>query len=360
MTNSKWLSALLAGTALTVASTAAFADTSMLTMTRNAAGEGVTFSISPTADMPAASTEVTISGELRALLRSTKEDGSDRETDLNTRARVVVKGKTDTSVGLVGAYVRFNQSNFSDDNNHVDTDKAYGYWEFSPGVTLNVGRNDSIASVVQGADWNGTQLFSGDGAGLTNASANQANVSFTSGPVAMTVGIEHSAVGSDLGVAANTVFSAGDFSAQLAGKSAKTDDTDIAAGDTAYAIGGGIGFSSGGFGLSVGAATGTGLAAEYVTVNTGDTTDDKFTAMSVLGTFNMTETTSLEAWYGTGTIEEIAATTADRKVSGYGAGVFWNPVSQLRLGAGAGTHTIDAAGVETDSTQIGVGAWFKF
>ena len=139
MTNTKWLSALLAGTALTVASTAAMADTSLITMTRNAAGEGVTFYISPTADMPASATEVTIEGELRGLLTSTKADGSDRDTDLGTRARVVVKGKTDTSVGTVGAYVRFNQSDFSTDDNYVDANKAYGYWEFSPGVTLTVG-----------------------------------------------------------------------------------------------------------------------------------------------------------------------------------------------------------------------------
>ena len=366
MTNTKWLSALLAGTALTVASTAAMADTSLITMTRNAAGEGVTFYISPTADMPASATEVTIEGELRGLLTSTKADGSDRDTDLGTRARVVVKGKTDTSVGTVGAYVRFNQSDFATDDNYVDADKAYGYWEFSPGVTLTVGRNDSVASVVHGADWNGTQNFSGAGAGLSNAAANQANVAFTSGPVGLTVGLEHSPVGSDLGVAASTTFSAGDFSAQLAGKTAKSDDTDIAAGDSAYGIGGGVGFSSSGFSVSVGAATGTGLASEYVSVNDGDTSDDKFTAMSILGTFSMTETTSVEAWYGTGTIKDIANTAFDRKVSGYGAGVFWNPVSQLRLGAGAGTRTLEAANtaatatVETDTTVVGVGAWFKF
>jgi hypothetical protein len=371
MTNTKWLSALLAGTALTVASTAAMADTSLLTMTRNAAGEGVTFKISPSADMPAASTEVTVQGELRALLTSTKADGSDRVNGLGTRARVIVKGKTDTSVGTVGAYVRFNQSNFSSDGSHdaaaedtganfVDANKAYGYWEFTPGVTLTVGRNDSIAAVVHGADWNGTQNFSADGAGLTNSSFNQASVALTSGPVGLTVGVEHSLVGEDLGVAASTNFSAGDFSAQLAGKTAKTDATDIAAGDSAYALGGGIGFASSGFSVSVGAVTGTGLASEYSYASTGDTTDDKFTAMSILGTFAMTESTSIEAWYGTSTVKDIAATTDDRKISGYGAGVFWNPASQIRLGAGAGTQTVETAAGETDSTTVGVGAWFKF
>ena len=125
-------------------------------------------------------------------------------------------------------------------------------------------------------------------------------------------------------------------------------------------IGGGVGFSSNGFSVSVGAATGTGLASEYSYAASGDTTDDEFTAMSILGTFSMTETTSIEAWYGTTTVKDIAATPPDRKVSGYGAGVFWNPVSQLRLGAGAGSRTLAAAGVETDTTVAGVGAWFKF
>jgi hypothetical protein len=358
MTNTKWLSALLAGTALTVASTAAFADTSLITMKRNLAGEGVTFSISPTADMPAAATEITVAGEVRAILSNFKADGSDSVSDLSTRARLFVRGKTETAVGVVGAKLRVQDSG----SQNATINQYTGYWEFAPGLTLTAGRTDSIAAVQYGADWNATGgTWFGEGAALTNSSFQQVNVAFSSGPVAMTLGLEDSAVGPDLAVAASTTFSAGDFGAQLAGKSANVADG--SAGDTAYAIGGGLGYSAGAFGLQFGAVTGRGLAGEYsyVAVPTGtDLTDDKFNAMSVLGTFSMTETTSLEAWYGTGTIKDFGTGTDDAKVSGYGAGVFWNPVSQLRLGASVDTATREVAGVEADATQVGVGAWFKF
>ena len=356
MTNTKWLSALLAGTALTVASTAAMADTSLITMTRNAAGEGVTFYISPTADMPASATEVTIEGEVRAVLASTKIDGFDRLNDFSSRARVFVKGKTETSVGLVGANFRIQDGGGQD----AAINQYTGYWEFSPGLTLTAGRTDSIAAVQYGADWNATGgTYLGNGVGLTNNSFEQFSVAFTSGPVALTVGLEDSFVGSDLAVAASAIFTAGDFSAQLAGKSAPVDAAGV---DNAYAIGGGIGYSAGVFGISVGAVTGSGLAAEYSTVSVaGSALDDDFTGMSILGTFDMTETTSLEAWYGTGTIKDFGATTNDGKISGYGAGVFWNPVNQLRLGASVDMATLElAAGAEVDATQVGVGAWFKF
>ena len=96
------------------------------------------------------------------------------------------------------------------------------------------------------------------------------------------------------------------------------------------------------------------------------TEGDKFTAASVLGSFSLTETTSVEAWYGMSTISDAGATTIDAKVTGYGAGLFWNPVSQLRLGVGAGSTNYSAATTANstpplvDNTTVGVGAWFKF
>jgi hypothetical protein len=356
MTNSKWLSALLAGTALTVASTAAFADTSMLTMTRNAAGEGVTFKVSPTADMPASATEVSVKGEIRALLTSKKVDTEDRVTTTNTRARIFVNGKTETSVGVVGANFRINDET----GKSAEINQYTGYWEFSPGLTLTAGHTDSIASVVYGADWNGSLNLAAEGAGLSNDSFEQINVAFTSGPVALVVGLEDTSVGTDLAMAASATFSAGDFGVQLAGKSAPVDTAGV---DNAYAIGGGIGYSAGAFSVSVGAVTGRGLAGEYSYLGFADavaSAGDDFNAMSIIGTFNITETTSVEAWYGTSKVKDFEGGPDDAKVSGYGGGVFWNPVSQLRLGASAGTANFNTASGLDDGTMVGVGAWFKF
>ncbi|MDP4823859.1 MAG: porin, partial [Aestuariivirgaceae bacterium] len=114
MTNTKWLSALLAGTALAVASSAAMADSSLLT-------------ISPVADMPASATEVSISGELRVVGSFLNSSNDDAETDMGSRLRVVVQGSTETSVGTVGAYARLEQSNGNDNSsNQVTANKAYG------------------------------------------------------------------------------------------------------------------------------------------------------------------------------------------------------------------------------------------
>jgi hypothetical protein len=388
MTNTKWLSALLAGTALTVASTAAMADTSLVTMTRNAAGEGVTFKIAPTADMPASAAEVTVAGEVRALLTSAKatvvaddtfglSDG-DRQNDLGTRARIFIKGKTETSVGVVGANLRVQDSNGS----AAKIDEYTGYWEFAPGMTLTAGKAGSISSVDYGADANGTGgVWAGVGAGLTNPSVEQVNVSLATGPITMAFGVEDNTSASQFdsddgedvsksnpGIAGTMNFSSGDFGAQIAGR---TQSFDTEAGtttqaDSGYMIGGGLGYSAGAFGLEIGAATGRGLSADYVSgagdlVDAGaDLTDDKFMAASILGTFSMTETTSVELWYGQGKVSNLEAGTKDAKVSGYGAGVFWNPVSQLRLGVGGDMTTVKIDTVEVDVSQVGVGAWFKF
>jgi hypothetical protein len=398
MTNSKWLSALLAGTALTVASTAAFADTSFLTMTRNAAGEGVTFKVSPTADMPAATTEVTVAGEVRALLRSSKTinvaagatglafSEGDRDNDIATRARIFVRGKTETAVGAVGAKFRVEAS----DGGSASINQYTGYWEFAPGITLTAGKTDSISSVVYGADWNGTGgVWNGVGAGLTNAAVEQVNISFATGPVTFAIGLEDNTsanqfaasdtgTGADFevnpGIAASMNFSSGDFGAQVAGRTQSFDSTPALEGDSGYMIGGGLGYSSGAFGLQVGAATGRGLANDYIAGTSDilgavtdsaaatnlDLTDDKFSAASVLGTFSLTETTSIEAWYGMGEISDIGTSALSYKVSGYGGGLFWNPVSQLRLGVGGDIATVKHNGTSTDGSRFGVGAWFKF
>ena len=103
MTNTKWLSALLAGTALTVASTAAMADSTFLTMTRNAAAQGVTFSVAPTADMPAAATSVTISGAVGQWVESI-----DSETNFQTEADIYFAASTDTAIGKVSVGANVN------------------------------------------------------------------------------------------------------------------------------------------------------------------------------------------------------------------------------------------------------------
>ncbi|HHN73126.1 MAG TPA: hypothetical protein ENK13_03460, partial [Thermopetrobacter sp.] len=68
-------------------------------------GRGFTIAITPTADLPAPATEITISGQIRvlALWGKTKITGvaSDSDFDLAARGTIDIRSKTDTAVGQV-------------------------------------------------------------------------------------------------------------------------------------------------------------------------------------------------------------------------------------------------------------------
>jgi len=349
MTNSKWLSALLAGTALTVASTAALADTSLITMKRNLAGEGVTFSISPTADMPAAATEVSVSGEVRGRAVYSKVKGADPTTDFNSRARVFIKGKTETAVGTVGAYVRLEQSNAGT----VDANKHYGYWQMTPDWQLLVGRTDSIAAIEAGIDWNFNGSLVGNVGGPTNQTSTQARLTFGSGPFTWAVavqdavpGVATTSGGSDYGVGTALKFAAGSGIDFLLTAYSEQDSVGT---DSDYYVGAGANFALGSFATAtVAAGMGEGIVgASYLTV----LRDEAFSNASVGLTFGVSETTSLELGYGY-TDADVAG-----KASDITAALLWSPVGQLTLGAGIGYEDADVAG---KTTSAGLGAWFKF
>lgn len=372
MTNTKWLSALLAGTALTVASTAAMADTSLITMKRNLAGEGVTFSISPTADMPAAATEVTISGEVRGRALNSKVKGADSTTDMDSRARVIVKAKTETAVGTVGAYVRLEQSNGSVDGfdsgvdktantaddkntdaNFVNADKAYGYWQMTPEWQLLVGRTDSISAIEAGIDWNFNGSLVGNVGGPTNSTEAQVRLTYGSGPFTWAVAIEDSSPGtaaasnaSNYAIGSALKFAAGsgiDFS--LTGLAVE----DSVGSSSDYFLGAGANFELGSVATAtVAAGMGEGKTGNsYLTVGA----DEAFSNASVGLTFGVSETTSLELGYGY-TDADLAG-----KASDITAALLWSPVSQMTLGAGIGYEDSD---VDGKTTSAGLGAWFKF
>ncbi len=349
MTNTKWLSALLAGTALTVASTAAFADNSLVTIKRNLAGEGVTFYISPTADVAAPTSEVSVEGEVRGRALYSKADGANSTTDFDSRARVIVKAKTETAVGTVGAYVRLNADNSSD----VDAKKHYGYWQMTPDWQLLVGRTDSIAAIEAGIDWNFNGSLVGNVGGPTNQTSTQARLTYGSGPFTWAVavqdavpGVATTSNGSDYGVGTALKFAAGngiDFSL-----SAYSEQDSVGV-DGDYFVGAGANFGLGSVATAtVAAGMGEGVVgASYLTVGR----DEAFSNASVGLTFDVSETTSLELGYGY-TDADLAG-----KASDITAALLWSPVSQLTLGAGIGYEDADVAG---KTTSAGLGAWFKF
>jgi len=391
MTNTKWLSALLAGTALVAVGTAAKADelstlkaqlealqaqvasmqaapalptgASLLTV-KYTAGEGATFSVAPTADMPAPATEVTLSGEVRSLVshynwdaettNSYHTDSSEAATDVATRARVKVNAKTATSVGEVGVYARLQAKN----GGTASINDYYGYWAISDSLKLTSGHSDTIAAVQGGADWNATGgVWDGSGAGLTDPGVEFAKLTMTSGPITADVAVESSLDSSDSpAVAGSVVFGAMEgLSLQVAARSEKDG------GDDNTMVGGSANFSMDRVTVSLGAATGNGGSGSwtYLTHDSSSGLDDDWTAYSGLVTVALTEDVRVEAYAGKA-VNDSESDLAYDDITGYGAGVFWSPVKQLTLGVGADTYTATQDGYDYDNTNVGVGAWFKF
>lgn len=388
MTNTKWLSALLAGTALTVASTAAMADSSFLTLSRNAAGQGMTFSVAPTADMPASATEVTLSGEVRSLIKTTSTDGSDSSSDVSARGRVKAKGVTQTAVGEVGGSLRIGAGAVED---------YTGYWKISDMLTLSGGKSDSLAAVGYSADWNATGgVWNGNAAGLTNPGVSFARLTMTSGPVTAAVGIETNTTGANgnydtstynsnftvtsyitssnsPSIAGSLSYDGGAVTGQIVARaqSGHSSSDNEGSSISAHMLGAGVGFTSGMFTIEAAAVTGDGMAYDFTYLsNPGNDvssySEASFSAASVMAVMNVNETTRIEAFTGMAKVDsddfaDLDNDEVNTKITGYGAGLFYSPVSQLTLGLGAShTEKTKNGGDQTGSSTAGVGALFKF
>ena len=345
MTNTKWLSALLAGTALTVASTAAMAETSFLSLSRSAAG---TFLVSPTADMPASATEVSISGELRVLGSAYKGEGEDTFSDMSTRARVVVKGSTETSVGTVGAYVRL-QSDVDDSS--VTASKRYGYWQATPEWQILAGRTDSIGAIEAGVDWNLNASLFYYYAGPTNATTDQVRATYTTGPLSWAVAVEDTdpadftnSDGDDLAIGTAVKYAAGN-GVDVVLNGIMQDDGNF---NTDYFVGAGLNTSFNAIGVTAAVGMGEGYDSALYS---GLSDDEGYTVASLGMTFGVSEATSVEVGMG------YTDTDFQGSWSDINAAVLWSPAKQLTLGAGVGYSDFDG---DDSETSAGIGAWFKF
>jgi hypothetical protein len=188
-------------------------------------GQGYTIAITPTADMPAPVSEVTVSGEIRvlAVFRDLEIDGDtidlngDDDTawpeehdgwensdfDIATRARLRVDGKTETAIGEVGGTIRLEgqrnnpggvSDGFDDTSSDVTLSIGWGYWQMTPNFQLGGGYWDSAAAIQAGWDWNGETALTGlnlaNGAGPTNTSVSQVRLTYSNGPLTAAVSVE--------------------------------------------------------------------------------------------------------------------------------------------------------------------------
>jgi hypothetical protein len=166
--------------------------------------EGYTIAITPTADMPAPVSEVSVSGEIRTRLLFTSEENNDEDDEvdldpavlgdegidisndgsiagagellgysddyfnLTARGRLRIDAHTETAIGEVGGIIRLQSTDGSDAAMNI----AWGYWQMTPGLQLGGGHYDSLATVRAGLDWNGNGALIGY-TGLTNVKSSQ-------------------------------------------------------------------------------------------------------------------------------------------------------------------------------------------
>jgi hypothetical protein len=342
---------------------------------------GFTLSVLPTADAAPAA-EVSVSGEIRTALIYTDfnegdDDDYDDNLDVKVRGRIFIKGKADTAVGEVGGYFRLQADgggDFSDYSESTKMNKAYGWWKFAPNWELMAGYNDNTAALQVGWDWlaatGPVRSF-----GPSNTNNEQMRLTYSDGPLSFALALEdpdpvvifgstESPDKSDLpALEAYLMYSTDAFTVQIAALVSDDDSDDFFSfedGDLDWAIGGGgtIGISDG-FQITASAVVGEGTSS-YAN-NLGPLTNDEDFWGASLGILaHLSEDTRLEL--GVGYEDYDLADTA----LGIGGGVYWDPVSQVTLGAGAtyvdfgGDAYASHGPIEDDSLEVFFGTWLRF
>jgi hypothetical protein len=379
--------------------------------------QGYTIAVTPTADMPAPVSEVTVSGEIRVLalyrnfevedgdididatdgIDTFEEEGFEADDfDITTRARLRVDGRTETAIGEVGGTIRLQgRRNREGDVYGPDSDDdfslniGWGYWQMTPSLQLGGGFWDSLAAIQAGWDWNGEPALVGLNAGPTNDSVSQIRLTYSSGPFTAAVSIEDNnnrdadtiAVLQDdavfPAVAGFLTYDSGSFLITASAIWEQDDTDELAANGTAvvdfddtddnWMVGvGAVLRLSDMFRLEGAANIGEGYADGIYAAQNYYENDFEYWGANVLAVISFAEATRLELGFAISDIdhEDDEVTLEDEQVERQwtaAASLFWDPVDQLTLGAGVGfTRRESEDAGETAEITAGFGAWFRF
>jgi hypothetical protein len=351
---------------------------------RIAEDSGFTISVLPTADA-APVAEVSVSGEIRTALIYTDRrddivDGDDDDLDLKTRGRIFVTGKTDTAVGEIGGYFRLQADGgggFGDYSVNVKMNQAWGWWKFSPNWQLLAGFTDNTSLLQTSWDWlAATQPTSSFGP--SSIGTEMLQLKFSSGPITFAIALEDpdnvTVVTSTTGlsttgggtltlvnvtngdrsdfplVAGYLNFESDAFLLNLVGMYQNDDVGD----DDDWAVGGGAKFTIADF-ATIGAAGVYGEGTSRYADNLGSTNlDSEFWGVSGALLFNIAPDTRVELGAGYEDYEDIGTAFAA------GGGIYWDPVSQATVGAGAAYVDFDDDAGNNDSLEVFFGTWLRF
>jgi hypothetical protein len=285
--------------------------------------------ILPTADAPA-STVIEWSGFVRAaLVYSDVEDdadGDDEDIDVLSRGQIQVVGKTDTAVGEVGVQMRV-RGNFDGSGNATAQipDGTYGWWQMTPELQFAGGYIGTLGNIGYGYDGACTCEYTDNAdVSFNPGDTTQLRLTYASGPLSMAIALEDAtgtgsgysglggSVDDSLGAAAEFKYTGDTFNGEI---SAFWHEGAPGFGDV-WGVGAGVGFA-------LGDIANVSLGTQFGEYNTGV----DFWRASILFGFNLTD--AVRAEIAGGYTDDDAA---GNEVVAVLAGLYYEPVSQLRLG----------------------------
>jgi hypothetical protein len=345
---------------------------------RERGATAITIGVVPAADMPA-STVIQWAGSVRAALayRDVDFDSGDESADypegnqthIFARARLDVTGTTDTAVGEVGAAMSFFTDFDVGDSTNVLMDYAWGWWKMTPELTFAGGYNGSLATIGYGTGAINDAYVSRGGTRVDGDDFTQLRLTWESGPLALSVALEHTdedgnAVvgvdpdGSPLGVAAELAYKGDAFSAEVAGYLRDAVDPNTGNSETGAQLGAGVLFGlSDMIALSAAGSFGSNVLFDDAD---GDTTVGDGWEVSAAAVVTLSDTVSAELGVGMSEYEDESGPQDETDVLDVIGGVYWSPVSQLKMGAQASWQNREDDFDELDDFRAAFVTWWNF
>jgi len=260
---------------------------------------------------------------------------------------------------------------FTTNSTSVMMDYAWGWWKMTPELTLAGGYNGSLATIGYGIRKINDAYISRGTVGVDGGDFTQLRVSYNSGPVGVALALEHTDEGDNLasyaggpfGVAAEVTYSGDVFNAEIAGFLRDADSNYAAAGGkvTQSQIGLGIGAKLSDM-FDISAAGSFGNNVWYTDGNGEQWIGDGWeVSAAIVATLSDSVSAEIGAGWSSYDFDFGPGDTTDRlAVAG---GVYWSPVSQLKMGAQASWVSVDetlATEQESDTLKAAFVTWWNF
>ncbi len=352
----------------------------------NPTDRGLTISVTPTADLPAPVTEITVYGYTAGYVNWTNEtmagttgfgvpgilDNTKSEFNLYARARFGIRAKTDTAIGQVRAHMEFQSTGSGSNYGRIQTRHMYGEWDMTPNWTLLVGQTWLTAGAL---DFGVSTVDTTGWAGPSITRTPMVRLTYKNGPITWKTAIEDPTFSNISIIAAGGAGSinypniathikydaAGGHQIWAAGKVA---DYGIR---TGWMIQGGANINLGDMATFTGVmmyGKGEPLRTNFQLSHIGGLNAVgnplKILAAGAGVSFNVSETTTFNAiWGWTKAYNNIIG--QGKSVHTVHANIMWRPVKQMRLGWEVmwGKQKLQGGGKQ-DAIRGTFGAWFFF